>query len=191
MRMVRQRAQFDWLIEFGGASALSLGGAYAALKLGPSFALPPPAASFAAGFTLFALGFLAMRVAPGPPATHPLANFAIVPLENGELLLDKPVDEPLLLDTPIEIGELLLDAPLKDWAGEDVLLLEVALPEPGPDSRVVRLFTLPAAPTPGELKGDRHLATDLSSKARTRPASPPDASDALYAALDELKRSLR
>lgn len=192
MRMVRQRAQLDWLMELGGASALSAGGAYAALKLAPSLALPPPTATIAAGFIFFALGLLAMRLAPGRPATHRLAEFTVVSLKNDELLLDTPFNEILLLDTPIAPEELLLDAPLKEWADDDELLLEIALPEPGPDSRVVRMFALPAAPGPGEIKEriHRHLAGEPLSAASGRPTLP-DASDALYAALDELKRSLR
>jgi hypothetical protein len=175
MDKVRPRARFDWLVEIGGASALGLGGAYAALKLAPSFAVPPQAATLVAGFTFFVVGVLVMRTAPGPRAEHVLADFAVVPVENDELLLD----------TRIEPDELLLDTPVED----DVLLLEDALPEPDPASRVVHLFAAQPMPTPGQLKEriDRHLA---GAPLGTPPALP-NASAALYAALDELRRSLR
>ena len=137
MDMVRPRARFDWLVEIGGASALGLGGAYAALKLAPSFAVPPPTAIIVTGSTLFAIGMLVMRTAPSRAAEHVLADFAVVHIEH----------DVLLLDTRIELDELLLDTPVED----DVLLLEDALPQPDPASRVVQLFASP--PTPGPPPG--------------------------------------
>ena len=170
MDMVRPKARFDWLVEIGGASSLGLGGAYAALKLAPSFAIPSQAATIVAGFTFFAVGMLVMRTAPSRPAEHTLADFAMVPVEPDELLLDTRIEpDELLLDTPVEV------------------LLEDTLPQPDPASRVVQLFATP--PTPGQLKEriDRHLA---GIPVGAVPAIP-NASDALYAALDELRRSLR
>ena len=166
MVVVRQRARFDWMIELGGASALGLGCAYAALKLAPSFAVPPPVATISAMSAFFAIGLLVMRTVPGRPAERPLADFVVAPLETSELLLDTPLAEPLLLDTPYE-------------KPGDVLLLEDALPRPDPASRVVQLFA--------SLSIDGHPAA-----APERPATAlPDASNALYAALDQLRRSLR
>ena len=78
--------------------------------------------------------------------------------------------EELLLDTPLA-EPLLLDT-LYEPAEEDVLLLEDALPATDPASRVVQLFASLAMPG-------------------RAPAALPDASDALYAALDQLRRSLR
>ena len=175
MEMVRQRARFDWLIELGGASALGLGCAYAALKLAPSFAWPAQTATVASGFAFFAIGMLVMRTAHGGSATHRLADFAVNPVESDELWLD----------TPVELDELLLETPYDGPTEQDVLMLDNALTQPHPASRVVQLFAAQLMPTPGQLKEriDRHLAGES-----TRPA---DASEALYAALDELRRSLR
>jgi hypothetical protein len=72
----------------------------------------------------------------------------------------------------------------------DELLLDRALAHVGRDSRVVRLFAPAAAvPTPGELKAriDRHLA----SAPQARSTDPADASEALFSALADLRRSLR
>ena len=71
-------------------------------------------------------------------------------------------------------------------AGEPLELDDV-LAEIGPDARVVRLFDPAAMPTPGQLKAriDRHLDQGVSGSA------PPDASQALYDALSELRRSMR
>ena len=65
------------------------------------------------------------------------------------------------------------------------LLLDDVLPVADPGSRVVRLFDAAAMPTPGELMAriDRHLASP-------QPA-PPDASQALFEALADLRSSLR
>jgi hypothetical protein len=64
----------------------------------------------------------------------------------------------------------------------EALVLDDILAEIGPDSRVVRLFDPSAVPTPGQLKAriDRHLA----------PAESEDATQALFEALAQLRRSL-
>ena len=185
MEIVRQRARFDWLVELGGASALSLGCAYAALKLAPSFGWPPQSAMVASGFACFAIGMLVMRTAHCGPATHRLADFAVSPVESDELWLDTPVElDELLLDTSYE-EPLLLETRYDEPTEQDVLMLDDALTLPHPASRVVQLFAAQPMPTPGQLKDriDCRLAGES-----TRPA---DASEALYAALDELRRSLR
>lgn len=70
---------------------------------------------------------------------------------------------------------------------EEPLVLTDILKSVGPDARVVRLFDPAAMPTPGQLKHriDRHLDATVSS------LPSPDASEALYAALNELRLSLR
>jgi hypothetical protein len=116
------------------------------------------------------------------PRRHVLPEFALDRVEADELLLDVVYDEPLLLDHVFE-------------EEDDALLLEDALPKAEPESRVVRLFAHPPMLTPGQLKDriDRHLAGGPPTSAALSRISPPqvDASEALYAALDELKRSLR
>jgi hypothetical protein len=172
-----ERARFDWLVELGGASALGLSAGFAALKAAPSFALPGPAAMTAGGLACFGLGLAAMRsVRPASPELE-LGEFAVEPIQAGELLLDEIWEEALLLDEVYDDGALLLDDPLV---------------EPDPAARVVQLFAASPLPTPGQLKEriDRHLA----GAPRRTPAElvlpPSDATDALYAALNELKRSL-
>jgi hypothetical protein len=97
--------------------------------------------------------------------------------EFGELLL---TEQPELLLT--EADRLHPPAPR---AGE--LVLEDILAELDPDSRVVRLFDSAAMPTPGQLNTriEQHLRDEPTS------AAPGDASEALYEALNELRRSLR
>ena len=74
-----------------------------------------------------------------------------------------------------------------------MLLLDDQLVEAEASSRVVRLFAAPPLPTPGQLKEriDRHLATGTMHVVREYEGPAPDASDALYAALSDLRRSLR
>lgn len=167
--------RLDWLAEIGGATALAVAGGYASLKLMPAFA---PIAG--AGF--LAVGFIAMKAVKPEPRRHVLPEFALDRVEADELLLDVVYDEPLLLDHVFE-------------EEDDALLLEDALPKAEPESRVVRLFAHPPMLTPGQLKDriDRHLAGGPPTSAALSRISPPqvDASEALYAALDELKRSLR
>jgi hypothetical protein len=79
-----------------------------------------------------------------------------------------------------------------DEPAEELLLTE-ALAHVGSDSRVVRLFEPAAIPTPGELKAriDRHVAARRRGRPHHDQAAPPDASQALFDALTELRRSLR
>jgi hypothetical protein len=148
----------------------------------------------AAGYASFNLVAPQNWVAAG--ATALIAYFlwtrllAMVEPSPAPLLL--PAFEVAAFDLPPQPEELVLTeehrlaSPASGAAGEELLLDDV-LAELEPDSRVVRLFDPPAMPTPGQLKQriDRHLE-DSSSL-----ASVPDASDALYDALAELRRSLR
>jgi hypothetical protein len=178
------KARYDWLVELGGAAAAGLAAGFAALKLAPTLGLAPGPAMIAGASAMAGLALLVMRAVPADPRNHALAGFAVEPIDTvaGEpLLLDDVHEEPLLLEDVAgalaEEGELLLDDPL------------VA----DPDSRVVHLFASPPLPTPGELKQriDRHLAESGKPGSGNVLALAPDASDALYAALAELRRSLR
>lgn len=80
-------------------------------------------------------------------------------------------------------------------AMENELLLDDPLPEPGSQSRVVKLFVKPQ-PTPGQLAGRiAHFLADQPPPALTAAASPEgdrtDASEALHAALASIRASLR
>jgi len=183
MEAVRQKARLDWLAEVGGALALGLAAGFAAFKAAPAFGLKPAMALVASGLGSFLLGLIAMRLVRPEVPSHALAGFAVDPIESEDALeLTEVFEEPLLLDSPMV-------EPVDDLA----LLLEDALPEAEPDSRVVQLFASPPMPTPGQLKDriDRHLATGSMHVVREFEGPAPDASDALFAALNELKRSLR
>ena len=154
------------IIDAAAAAALGAAAAWLCVRLG----LGPPATA-AAG--LFGLGaaFAALRCVRPETASFRLAGFAPCDLEPAELLLtEADCPQPVASDGRIESGELILDD---------------ALAPADPDSRVVRLFDVSAMPTPGELKAriDRHLGGP--------PSSPPDASQALFDALAELRSSLR
>ncbi len=179
------RARLDWLAETAGASALALAVGFAGLKAGPSLGAGTVAAVLATGLA-FGLGALAMRSVPSEPRVHALPAFALVPIEPGELLLDDPVGE-LLLDDPVDEPLVLQDVV------EEALLLDDPLAEAEPGSGVVRLFAASAMPTPGQLREriERHLATGTMHVVREYEGPAPDASDALYAALSDLRRSLR
>jgi len=95
--------------------------------------------------------------------------------------------QPLASD---ELGELQLTDSDRlhptEREAPDELMLEDILAELGPESRVVRLFDPAAMPTPAQLnvRIERHLGEESA------PTAPPDASQALYDALAELRRSL-
>ena len=120
-------------------------------------------------------GLLA-RVRPGSPRL-PLRTFSPAHLPIEEL-------EELLLTEQVEL--LLTDADRLKPA-PDELVLDDILARLGPQSRVVRLFDPLAMPTPGQLNAciEQHL------HASPPKLAAPDASEALYEALNELRRSLR
>lgn len=176
MTGVAVKARFDWLAELGGASALGLAGGYAALAGSPSLGLPAAVAMVSTAAGGFVLGLAVMRAVRPEPRSHALPAFALPPIDDEELLLEDVIEEPLLLDRLVE---------------DCALLLEDRLAQPEPDSRVVQLFATSPMPTPAQLKHriDRHLADSEGVSPIGLP--PPDAAQALFAALDDLKRSLR
>ena len=180
MDKVQTRARFDGLVELGGALTLAACAGFAAFKLAPSFGYAPPVAMTVSAAAFVGLGLLAMRSVKSRPREHVIAGFGLEPIEAG--------DQPLLLDTPYE--EPLL---LEDVVGEEPLLLDDPLAGPDPKSRVIRLFASRPMPTPGQLREriDRHLAGGTMHVIHEFEGPGPDASDALYAALAELRRSLR
>ncbi len=200
MDNVQTKARFDWLVELSGAIAPGLAAGFVALRLAQSSGHPSAVATSVSAAAFFGVGLVAMRAVKPESREHALAEFSIKPIETDEepLLLDTPYEEPLLLDTLHEEA-LLLDRPyeepllLEDVAGDEPLLLDDALSGPDPASRIVQLFASQPMPTPGQLKEriDRHLASGSMHVVHEHEGPAPDASDALYAALAELRQSLR
>ena len=148
--------------------------------------LPPlqlGACAFAAALIAYLMCKKAMATATQRGGELPLSIFDVRELEPFES------DELVLTHADRITGELVLtDADrVQNAPGEEPLLLEDALPRPESDSRVVQLFDRKAMPTPGQLQSriDDHLG-----HASPR-AGQSDASQALAAALAELRRSLR
>ena len=185
MDKVAPRARFDWLVEVVGAAAAGLAAGFATFKLSPSLALDTVVGLSTSGMAAFALGLLAMRAVRPSEREHTFASLSLNPIEI-DAMAETVASEPLLrevvyagsasLTNCAEDGELLLDDPL------------VA----NPDSRVVQLFASQPKPTGGELKRqiDRHLVAGRAHPAHSEEPAP-DASAALYAALADLRRSLR
>jgi len=123
------------------------------------------------GALAFALCFAGLRRIEPEPRHFKVTDFVIQPVATV-----RP-DELVLTDA---------DRCLPPQAGDELVLDDI-LAEIGPDSRVVRLFDRAAMPTPGQLKAriDRHLDEEAAA-----PDASPDASQALYDALAELRRSL-
>ena len=184
MGIDRHQARFDWAAEAVGAGALAVGVGYSALKAAPAVGWDPLGAAALAAVAGLLLGLGAMRAIRSGARTHPLAGFAAATNPFPAVDDGRSEDDALLLDTVWAAGD-----------AESAMLLDDRLPEAELDSRVVRLFAS-AAPTAGELSRhiERHLAGERVVPLPVpfaSPAQPPDASAALFAALDELRRSLR
>ena len=113
------------------------------------------------------------------------AGFALPAFELPSLNLD-PWEE-LLLTEQVELVLTEADRLTSLKSAEDELILDDILAKLGSDSRVVRLFEPGAMPTPGQLNAriESHL------RQASAPAAPADASEALFEALTQLRRSLR
>jgi len=161
--------RFESIVDLGAAALFA-----AAMAYGLHSSITGSAA-FGGGAVAFALSFMGLRRVEPEPRHFKVSDFVIQPLAATaaaqELLLTE-ADRYLLDEVPA--------------AADDELVLEDILEEIGPDSRVVRLFDPAAMPTPGQLKDriDRHLDEGGA------PGTSPDASQALYDALAELRRSL-
>ena len=163
----------DLAAELCGAIALSCGFGVSAWLAAPLAALPPTGLA-AAGAALGGLaGWAIVRAAPGAVVPRAMPEFQIAQVT--DLVGNEPLTGTVLLDNPIEQAEL---------------------------SRVVQLFDPPAADTPGVLQARiaAHLGGLGRAMALAEGESPapwngspaiPDASDALHAALAEIRRSLR
>ncbi|MEP6982814.1 MAG: hypothetical protein ABI853_04120 [Sphingomicrobium sp.] len=189
-----------------GASALFAAAVgYAAYGLFAAIGLEPQLGLAAAGAG--ALAYLPcsrmLRVSGDRSARFVLPDFALCDFEFAEapdelLLTDRvaSAEELLLTDRVASADELLLtDSDRVDTgakpADQGPLVLDDILAELGPDARVVRLFDRKAMPTsrptPGQLQS--RIADHLGDGASL--SAPSDASQALSAALAELRRSLR
>ena len=156
--------KIEAIADCGAAVTLGAAASYASARAGAG----PAIAAAAAGICGIGAYWMLRRVIVRQPA-FALASFA-------------PVDADF-----DECDELLLtDADRADNQGDELILDDI-LAKLREGSRVVRLFDPAAMPRPGELgdRIERHLSACPS------PSEPPDASEALHAALSELRRSLR
>ena len=210
--------RIEAVVDRAAAAALAAAMAYALFKLGDSAYPRPLAGALSAGAAgvIYLLSVGILRTVQPEARRFSMHEFDLRRVEAGteelllteqvELLLTEQVAPPLSLSErlwpskpdellltelaalrPAELlltDALLLHPPKHDTPEE--LVLDDILAELGPDSRVVRLFDPAAMATPGQLNSriERHLGDGNT------PAASPDASQALYDALAELRRSL-
>jgi hypothetical protein len=196
-------------VERGASAVFAAAISYAAFGLLATTGLEPRLALGAAGLGL--LTYLPCRrllsLAGSRPAGFAVADFVVRDAEFVDppeelLLTERLAPEELLLTERLAPEELLwTDADrivsAANPADQGPLVLDDILDEIGPEARVVHLFdrkAMPAPrPTPGELQSRiaDHLADGALLSAPSNMPSPSDASQALSAALAELRRSLR
>jgi hypothetical protein len=196
--------------ERGASALLAVAVAYGAYWVTTSAGLGQPLRYFAAGTGTLAYlpCLLVLRAVADGSGRFALPEFALrdfeFPEAQQELLLTEPVvaTEELLLTEQLAPGELLLSDsdrfdPVEAQEGLAPLVLDDILAEIGSDARVVRLFDPKAMPartlTPGQLQSRiaDHMADGAPLTALSNPPPTNDASQALSAALAELRRSLR
>ncbi len=177
-----KRERIEKTVDFGAAAVLAGAVGFSLFELLRD-AVAQPAAGIAAACSAIAAFLLSVAVLRRVAAKSP--DFVMRTFELPELSFDE-LDELLLTE---QVVLLLTDADrLKPQRStEEELVLNDILAKLGPQSRVVRLFDPTAMPTPAELNDriERHL------RASTPQAEGADASEALYHALNELRRSLR
>lgn len=156
--------EIEAIADCGAAVILGVATFYASARagVGPAIAAAVAAAGVSGAY-------LMLRNIMVPESAFALASF-----EPVEAVFDD-CDELLLTDSD-----------RIDAEGEELILDDI-LAKLREGSRVVRLFDPAAMPSPGEFS-DR---IDLQANRNQSFSQPPDASDALHAALSELRRSLR
>lgn len=181
--MMNAIGRYDSWVDRGSAAIMGAAIAYSLLIALPGLGL---AASAAMGLAGLGITYLIMRQI-GPKA---------LPMGNAEALAPLPFEAPTDLCGEVagKVVEQVAPRPAISEIGEELLLDDI-LAEMEPSARVVRLFAPAPIPTAGELKAriDQHLANperpNLSGPSEI--VELPDASDALAAALDRVRHSLR
>jgi hypothetical protein len=191
--------RFESGAERGAAALFAAAVAYAAYGLAVAAGADAPAALCAAAAGTLAYWPCSIALAARSGVSFDLPAFGLRAFEfiepGEELLLTNRVapDELLLTDRVAATGELVLtDADRADAP----LVLDDILAALGPDARVVRLFdrrAMTAPPTPGQLHSRiaGYLGDEAPLHAPPEGPAASDASEALSAALAELRRSLR
>ena len=190
-------------VESGASALFAAAVGYAAYGISAAAGMDPQVAIGTAGAGV--LAYLPcsrlLRVIGARRAGFSVSDFQVPDPEFAEpadeLLLDERVlPRELLLTDRANPDELLLTA--SDRVDVDApLVLDDILAEIGPDARVVRLFDRKAMPAPGPTPSQlqtriaEHIKDGTSPAAPSNLAGPSDASQALSAALAELRRSLR
>ena len=184
--------------ERGAAALFAAAVGYAAYGLALAVGAEAPAALAAAAAGTLAYWPCSMMLAARSQSSFALPTYGLRAFEFREpreelLLTDRVASDELLLTERVSPEELVLtDADRVDAP----LVLDDILAELGPDSRVVRLFdrrAMTAAPTRGQLQSRiaDHLRDEAAPYTPSHGHAPSDASQALSAALAELRRSLR
>jgi hypothetical protein len=173
--------------EHGASGLLAVAAGYSAYALSAATLIEPQLGLCAAGAG--ALAYLPcsrlLRVAGAPSEPFVLPDFDLADFEFSE-----PPEELLLTERLVPADELVLtDADRIDGAAP--LVLDDILDAIGPEARVVRLFDRMAMPTPGPTPGQLHSRIANHVNDGVPLCAPSDASQALSAALAELRRSLR
>ena len=173
--------KLERVLDYGGAAWLGLCTANALFALGLGTGPASAAAIALAGGGV--AGLATFRVLARLGSTEqPLPDFTLVSNEWVEPQSNDQTEGELLLT------EIVLSAP-NPAPSDCELLLDDVLAELHSDSRVVQLFDPLRTPTAGELKAriDKHLREGRAVPAEEERA---DASQALYDALADLRRSL-
>ncbi len=161
----------DRVAELAGAIALGIGTAASTRQIAPLGGFEPALLAEAGGLAGLIAGWLIVRLTPGSSKPPALASFDVAPIESFIA---------------------------KEFA-PDELLLETQSTDPARDARLAALFGSPHPASPGDLQariemhlGDpSHASGGRVTSAPGHPQVIPDASDALHAALNEIRRSLR
>ena len=177
-----KRERIEKAVDYGSSAVLGAAVGFSLFLLLRNM-LSQPTLAIAAGCSGIAAFSLSLRLLRRVGAKDP--DFDVRPFQLPELRFEE-WDE-LLLTEQVELLLTNADRLRPERSVEEELVLNDILTKLGPQSRVVRLFDPAAMPTPAELNEriEQHL------RAGSRQAPPADASEALYQALNELRRSLR
>lgn len=192
MRWHKQIGFGDRIAELCGGAALSAGVAASALIAAPLLSLNAVSLAIVGAAAGAGLGWAAVRMVPAGSAPAVLPDFAIAPIEEQEpdLLLDVPVFNPNVNEAgPVGILRLFADGPTpgdlqerieSHLRGVDAADADISRREPSSFEGPAHVGREPRVPGP----------SPWGSPAPSLRAIP-DVTDALNAALEEIRLSLR
>ena len=188
---MRHESLFETCLDAAASVWLASCVAFALAQGAETLGISPIPVALGGGLIAALVTFRSLQKIAHAPTVLPAFELAPVEAITGSSAEQSEGELLLSYDMAAQLPELLLaraQMAHPPASGDGELLLDDVLAQLQPNSRVVQLFNPSRIATPGELKSriDQHLEAERRGASQLQP----DASQALYDALADLRRSL-